>query len=424
MERVVSGELDTRELRDMWGEAGQNYGAALDMIEKEPAYQEVYDFFDRQREKGDKYLFEADMALAEYIDIMFTEYVDKKGDIDWDAKDRAIDAFIEKWGEDYYGIIREMYAKKRLLDDMHPALVRLADDKDKLGRGYWRLPYKPIIEMDEEDEAEGNIPAEYRSLWKQYQALETDEEREAFIELHPLLAKDWRAEYRKENPEDDARLALWGYGGKLQSREAYDLVVQWGRELGIPLEQMGLGLPPRSLLDPYFEHAEIVRQTSGSSVETRLYKLEHPEWLAWGVENWGWGDLSDDNINALRLRVEHKDLFAQYEGYGDRHSELYIEDDKEREKVRDKLLEKNPVFRDDRRRVEAYQLDFPDEQIESYVEYSNLLVKGFEQERYLLEHPEFYQSMIDLKDIVPFDPGYKVPAVEYDQIYQSVGRPL
>ncbi|GAJ01004.1 unnamed protein product, partial [marine sediment metagenome] len=110
---------------------------------------------------------------------------------------------------------------------------------------------------------------------------------------------------------------------------------------------------------------------------------------------------------------------AQYEGFGDRHSELYIEDDKAREKARDKLLEENPIFRDDRRRVEAYQLEFPDDQIETYVEYSNLPAKGFEQERYLLEHAEFYKSMIDLKDLVPFDPGYKVPDAKYDEIYHQ-----
>ncbi|GAH68674.1 unnamed protein product, partial [marine sediment metagenome] len=266
-------------------------------------------------------------------------------------KDRAIDELIEEIGVDRFETIRQMYADEKLLAGLPPGLVRLAEDKEKLGRGYWRLPYKPITEMDEEDEAKGNIPAEYFANWKAYQALETDEEREAFLEKHPLLAKDWRAEYRKENPEHDAMLALWGYGGKLQSREAYDLVLKWGRELGVPVEQMGLGLPPHSLIDQYFEHAELVRETSGGSVETKLYKLEHPEWLAWGAENWGWGDLSDENVNALRLRVEHKDLFAQYEGYGDRLSEMYIEDDKAREKARDKLLEGNPVFRDDRRRV-------------------------------------------------------------------------
>ena len=420
VQRLQVAELDTREFREMWSEAGQNYGIALDTIEKEPTYSEIYDYFEKaQSERGEKYGFMDDLALGEYIEIMFTDYLDEKGDYDWDAKDIAVDEYIERWGEETYERIRQMYADKKLLAGLSPVLIRLSDDKDALGREYWQLPYKPIKEMDEDDEVEGNIPAEYFALWKQYQALETDAQRDAFIETNPILAKDWRADYRKDHPEDDARLALWGYGGKLQSMEAYDLVTKWAQELGIPLEQMGLGLPPRSLIDQYFEHAEIVKETSGSSVDARLYKLEHPGWLDWGVENWGWGDLSDDNITALRFRVEHKDLFTQYENYGDRHSELYIEDDKARQKARDKLLEENPIFRDDRRRVEAYQLEFPDEQIENYVEYSNLPAKGFEQERYLLEHPEFYKSMIDLKDIVPFDPGYKVPAVQYDQIYHK-----
>ena len=225
VERLITGDLDTREFREMWSEAGQNYGISLDAIEKEPAYEEIYGYFDKKEAKGEKYGFYDNLALDEYRQIVFADYLDSKGDIDWDEKDRQLDAFIEKWGEDTYQRIRQMYADKKRLEGLHPTLIRMADDKDKLSRDYWRLPYKPINEMDEGDELEGNIPAEYYALWQQYQALETDKEREAFIEAHPDFGKDWREEFRLKNPEQDAMLALWGYGGKLQSRESYELVL-------------------------------------------------------------------------------------------------------------------------------------------------------------------------------------------------------
>ena len=71
---------------------------------------------------------------------------------------------------------------------------------------------------------------------------------------------------------DRSRLALWGYGGRLQSEAAHDLVSQWGGELDIPLEAMGLGIPPRQHLEAYFGLNEVVSRTSGSSAEARLFK--------------------------------------------------------------------------------------------------------------------------------------------------------
>jgi len=426
IERVLAGELDTRELREMWAEDGSQYGTALDTMEDTPAYQWIYDYFEKQKEKGDKYLFEADMVLAEYIEIMFAEYQDEKGDYDWDARDKAIDGFIQKWGADYYQIIREMYSQKRLLEGMHPALVALAEDKDKLGRSYWQLPYKPIIQMDEQDVADGNIPTRYVSLWREYQALETDEAREAFIESHPDLTKDWRAEFRLKNPEADAMLALWGYGGKLQSMEAYDILVSRAAEYGFPLGQLGLGLPPQSLIEPYFEYNKVSLEFGGSSAEARLFRLEHPEWDAWGQEEWGWQEI-DAHPEALRLSVEWRGLDAQYDGFGDRESEFYIEDEGQRREARELFLSQNPQYADDRRRRDAYQHGFADEMVETYVEYYKLPTSGYAQEWFLQDNPDFYQAALSLLEWEPKDFS-KVPTKEVWGLFlqyekQGTGRP-
>ena len=390
VDRMATGELDTREFREKWSDAGQNYGITLDAIEKEPAYYEIYKLFEDKEAKGEKYGFADDIALQEYINITFADYLDEKGDIDWDAKDVVIGEYIEKWGEDTYQRIRQMYADKKLLEGLNPTLIRMADDKEKLSRDYWRLPYKPINEMDEEDETDGNIPAEYLALWKQYQTLETDAEKEAFIEANPEFGKDWRAEFRQGNAEQDAMLALWGYGGKLQSREAYDMVVKWGQELGIPLEQMGLGLPPPILIDDYFELNKIVTETSGSSIEARLFKIEHPAYLEWGLEQGVWkDDLTDESIESLRLRIKHKDTLAEYE---------LIEDRDEQKAFR----LSHPEFNDDRRRIIMYDLEAPPALIEKYVEYGKIV------DQYGGNSPEAKLFKIDNPELHTFGQGEEV----------------
>ncbi len=489
IERLTVGDLDTRELREMWSDVGQNYGVALDVIGKEPTYEEIYAYFDNKEAKGEKYGFLDDLALQEYINIVFADYLDEKGDIDWDAKDRAIDGYIEKYGEDTYLRIRQMYADKKQLEGLDPTLIRLADDKDALSREYWQLPYKPIFEMDEDDEKEGNIPAEYLALWKQYQVTE---DKEAFLEQHPELKKDWRAEFRVNNSEDDARLALWGYGGKLQSMAAYDLATQWARELGIPIEQLGLGLPPRSLVGDYFELNKIVAETSGSSVEARLFKLEHPDYLEWGLEQNIWkSDLSDESMDSLRIRVKNKDLTVEYEAIEKREDkERFLElhpqfnDDRRRvqmyklgaepaliedyvsygkiidefgansaearlfrfehsglsafgqsedtlgwDEVADEdvgllrlkarlrgLGEDTPEYNDTARRIEAHTEGFAETQIDNYVAYHNLSVAGYRQERYLIEHPDFAQAMHKIKELEIPD---RAPSEQYDILLEK-----
>jgi hypothetical protein len=288
--------------------------------------------------------------------------------------------------------------------------------------------------MSEEDwktDKRNEKKPEIYALWQQFKSLKTDKEKQAFIETHPDLTKDWRAEYRLAHPEDDARLAVWGYGGKLQSMDAYNLVEQWSKELGIPLEQMGLGLPPRNFIGNYFELNKIVLETSGGSIEARLYKVEHPEYLTWGVENWGWDDLSDENINALRLRVQWKDQFTEYDAYGDKNSDKYEANDTLRATMRNQLLWDNPEFARARRQIEAWDVWFPDELVDTYVEYYTKFydtegTRGtYEDDWFLMEHPDFYEAMCnpEIMGNDAWDPGNrdfsKVPTREVGELYKE-----
>ncbi len=389
--RVRIGELDTRELREKWSDAGTMYGITLDQIEKNPAFQKIRDYFDKREAKGDKYNWNINKVLSEYTKVVFSEYLDPHGDFDFAKRDEAVNTFIKKYGEDTYQIIKQMYADKKEMAFLAPALIRLADDKDKLGREYWKLPWKPVYQLDEAD-----VPAQYKSLWSEYKALDTETERDEFLDANPDMAKDWRSEYRLAHPEDDARLALWGYGGKLQGQKAYDLVVQWSRELNIPLAQMGLGLPPQNLIQNYFEYNKVVDEFRGGSAQAKLYKIKHPEWYSWGKENLGWLEI-EDNPKALELSVKWDKLDAQYQSYSSRKSANYIATEAGRENAREKLLEANPEYTKDRRRRDAYNIDgFPDNLVETYVEWYSIEKKDYQDDWFLMEHKDFYDTMVKL----------------------------
>jgi len=251
--------------------------------------------------------------------------------------------------------------------------------------------------MDINDEADGNIPVEYLIQWKEYQALKTDEEKEAYKEAHPEFAKDWRAEFRLDNPEVDARLALWGYSGKLQSMEAYDLTEKMAAELGIPFDAATLGLPPRDIAPAYFELNKIVSDTSPNSVQSKLYKLTTgKDLLAWGIENGVWtDDLSNESIEALTLRDEFKDLIAERKAWTIKTSGKYIDPDEsikvngetvnKRQWTYEKQLADNPQFREALDKIKVYELSkskpdlftslevTPEQVISEYLPYSKVV---------------------------------------------------
>jgi len=324
------------------------------------------------------------------------------GDYNWDERDRRIAAFIGKHGEELYNEILNYIATTKEEKGLNPLWVRKGQDSEKLSREYWNLPYKPIIEMTQEDFDQGNIPAEYYTLWKTYQGM-AEVDREGFIALNPNLAKDWRAEYRKSHPEADAMLALWGYGGKLQSMEAYNLVVKWGQELGIPLEQMGLGLPPQNLIQDYFDYNQL--GFSGNSAESKLWRLEHPEFTNWAVENWDWeGTEEYKGIEYYQLQVSYREEFDKYDNYGDITSPLYISNDTERASAREAMLfsnDKMTSFGVAHYTIEALQKNIPENLVTTFVDFYGIRKKEgvdysagwYEDDWFLMENKKFYDTM-------------------------------
>jgi len=115
-----------------------------------------------------------------------------------------------------------------------------------------------------------------------------------------------------------------------------------------------------------------------------LFRLENPEWDSWGQENWGWKPIPDDtSTEALRITAKYRDMDAQYEA---------IEGTEDRQA----FLEAHAEYAGARRRRDAYNYDFPDNLIETYVRYYKIPRAGYEDDWFLMEHPEFYQAARDL----------------------------
>lgn len=401
---LKSGEIDTKTLREKWSEAGQNYGVMLDGMEDIPAFDSIYDYFNSKEANGDKYDWNVNLALGEYLQIIVADFLDSKGDFDFKARDEAMDAFIAKWGDDNYQLIRQMYNDKKNLAGLDPLLIQLADDKDVIGRkGYWDLPYKPVYQMTEEDMAAGSIPEKYVSLWQTYKNLKTEDERDEFLQANPDLAKNWRSTFRAENPEVDALLAVWGYGGKIQTMEAYNLVVEEANKLGISIEQLALGLPPQSLAPSYFEFTALQSEFGSSSAEAKLYRLENPDFQAWGEDDLGWKPVETD-IDVLRLNVKWKTNDLEYKA-------LKTADEKS------SYLTSNPEYFRARLTRDAYKKGFPDAMLPNYIEYNMLPEAGYVRERYLQNNPAFYDSAFEINEWKERIDFTKIPSEKVESLY-------
>lgn len=414
VQSLQEGLMDIKTWRQKVSDAGSNYSYLLDSMEREPAYAEYLEYMNSLPDKN-KYGYADMQALAEYeTQIAYAEdlYNPATDTMDWKERDRRIDAFIEKWGENVYQGIQKYINDKKYQQGFPELFIRKRQDSDILSREYWRLPYRPYAEMDEQDIQEGNMPEDMVALWQQYRALTTEQEKQEFLLANPDFGKDFREEYRLANPEIDATLTFWGYGGKLQSMEAYDILMQMCQQYGLSMDDMKLGLPPRSIMPDYFEYNRLVKEFSPNSSEAKLFRLEHPEWNQWAVED---GQFTDDgsewNEAVLRINVQWRQQDAEYGALTTREErEAYLESNKEYAKARYER--------------EGRTLGLEEDMVSAWVEYSLLPDRGDWKNRYRLENPRFEWAVKEAQRAmgqnvwIDLDPS-KVKPIQYDQIYDQ-----
>ena len=102
---------------------------------------------------------------------------------------------------------------------------------------------------------------------------------------------------------------------------------------------------------------------------------------------------------------------AQYEGYSDRKSDFYIENEDARDAQRKLFLDQNSDYRKVLRKREAVVMGFPDERLDDYVGWYEVPPKAestdrfyekypketyYEDDWWLQAHPKFEQVMVDL----------------------------
>ncbi len=166
-----------------------------------------------------------------------------------------------------------------------------------------------------------------------------------------------------------------------------------------------------TIIEDWMDRGRLVDEFSGGSSEVKVWLLDHPETHKWALEQ---ELLSDDgsewNEPMLRINARWREQDTEYDA---------LETTEERETY----LDEREDYRKDRRRRDAFGLEsptgeqFPETEIENYVEYYELPEKGFSQERFLVDNPEFAKAMHEVKGIDLPDPD-KVPDVQYDEIYE------
>ena len=144
-----------------------------------------------------------------------------------------------------------------------------------------------------------------------------------------------------------------------------------------------------------------------SSAETMLYRVDNPDYDQWRQDVNVWGDnalkpIDQTRVPVWRIDVKYAKQDAEYDALPTTDTD------------RKDYLAKNEAYRKDRRLREAHQKGLVT-QIENYVSYYELPVKGFRQERFLFNNSDFARAL-GLK--VP----ERVPSERYDDLLEMEER--
>lgn len=163
---------------------------------------------------------------------------------------------------------------------------------------------------------------------------------------------------------------------------------------------------PDDVIEEWVERGQIVDEFNAGSSEAMVWLIDHPEAFQWALDQeLLTDDGSDWNVPVIRINAKWRTEDGEYDALETTEERLaYLVDNEE--------------YRKDRRRRDAYGMDFPDTQIENYVAYYELPAKGFRQERFLLENKEFAKAMHEIAGMDLPDPK-KVPAVGWDETYEK-----
>ncbi|GAH07869.1 unnamed protein product, partial [marine sediment metagenome] len=155
------------------------------------------------------------------------------------------------------------------------------------------------------------------------------------------------------------------------------------------------------------EYGKIAKDFGSNSAEVKLWRLEHSDFTNWAIESWDWEGTGEyKGIEYYQLQIKWRDIEAEY-------AEI------EGTEARTDFLAAHSDFRDDRNRMKAMDAEFPETLIEDWVGWYAESRSDYEDDWWLMEHPEFYKAMYDLGIWTEPRDFSKVPTREVWNLYQT-----
>ena len=155
------------------------------------------------------------------------------------------------------------------------------------------------------------------------------------------------------------------------------------------------------LVKDYVDYGHVIDEFSSGSSQAKIFRLDHPGLDAFGVneDTLGWTALEREDEPIWRIDVEFETQDSEYQDILDR-----IEDNAEQTKATDAYLLAHPEYHKKRFERDALRLRFP--KVGEYVSwYTDSTLRRsddydaslpfYEDDWYLMEHPEFYKAMLE-----------------------------
>jgi hypothetical protein len=204
----------------------------------------------------------------------------------------------------------------------------------------------------------GNMSQRDYANLVEYNNIQDNTQKAKFLESHPELEVNPREQYLIDNPEENAKLAIFGQE-KILTQKAYDKAVTLLDEMDFPLQSYSEYIPPKELAIDYIKVQEETAKHGSSSWEVSLILKKNSKLIEWlGRKE------PTSKLEVLELKVKNADLLRLYESYGDEDSPNYLPSypkksdysyRKGREYAREQMLNKYPAFAKDKKQIDALE---------------------------------------------------------------------